>query len=176
MKKPEILKFSITTVVNFALAIVSFDPARDIGEKWKFEDGINGPAESDGITAFKEVVAQAALLPKEEGYKLLFATGFTDGQTVITGDDRIKALAGKNLADPDLGWSLFNEEGQKTLRHLNDRYGVVWMEFLRRTLLRPDGSRRGFYLCRVGVGSWRWYYFWLVNDRNASGPALVLGQ
>ena len=175
MKIPTILHFSITTIVNFALTIVALDPARDIGEGWKFEDGINGPADNDGLTAFKEVVAAAALLPKEEGYKLLFAT-VTDGQTVITGDDRIKALAGKKLGDPDLGWSLFLEEGQKTLRHLNDRYGVVWMEFLRRTLLSPLGSRSGFCLDRKDDGSWRWHYHWLGYDRDAGAPALVLGQ
>ena len=170
------IEFSITIVINFLLKIIGLNPATDIGEGWSFEKEINGAEGNDGITAFKEAIQKAALLPKEEGRKLLFATGLAEGATSITGEDKIKALSKRALADPDLGWSLYKEEGQKTLRYLHDTYGVTWMEFLRRVLRSPGGSRVSLYLYRGDVGSWVWSYYWLDDDRNASIPALALGE
>ncbi len=171
-----ILNFRITTSTDFALSIVSLDPAQDIGAKWKFDKQVYGATGNDGITAFKDVIVRAAGMPKDDGRKLLFATGLAEGDNVITGEARLTALAGRNLADPDLGWSLFKEEGQKTLRYLHDTYGVVWMEALRRILLNPDGNRRSFSLCRRDDGSWDWDYRWLDSGRNAQREALVLGE
>jgi hypothetical protein len=164
--------------LTFSLPILTLNPTTDIGSDWKFvPDELHGPAESDGITAFQELIVQASALPKEQGKALLFATGLADDQEVITGEDRLKVLAGRNHADPNLLWSLYKEDGQKTLRYLHDTYGVVWMEGLRRLLLNSHGSRSGFYLCRDGydVGSWDWHYYWLDDDRDADDAALVLG-
>ena len=170
------LQFSITTMVSFTLNLVTLQPATDIGADWKWADEINGPKDNDGITAFQRVIVEASTLPKEEGYKLLFADGLAKGQASITGDDKIKALASRNLGDPDLLWSLYKEEGQKTLRYLHDTYGVVWMESLRRILCSPGGRRASLYLCRGVDGSWDWRCSWLGRSRVASLPALVLGK
>ncbi len=171
-----ILEFSITTVVKFAISILSFTPATDIGKDWKFSEEIFGRKGKDGLTAFKEVIIEAAKLPKEEGYNLLFKTGLPEGETVIIGEKKLEAFADENLADPDLLWSLYKEEGQKILRYLHDTYGITWMEALRRILLRSDGLRCSLYLCRLDVGSWLWDCTWLDDVRSARRVALVLGK
>lgn len=143
------------------LDIIPFNPAAVFGEGWKFEDEkgiINGLG--DGITSFGEILAKAVvLLPsqKDEALKLLFPTGLGEDQNAITGEDRLKALADRFLADPDLGWSLYKEEGQKTLKFLHDTFGVTWMEFLRRTFRDPNRRRYALLLYRRGDGSWHWH-------------------
>jgi hypothetical protein len=165
---------------NLDLDIIPFDPIAVFGEGWKFEDEngiINGLG--NGVTGFVDTITKAvALLPdkKEEALKLLFPTGISKNQTIITGEDRLSALADRFLADPDLGWSLYKEEGQKTLRFLHDTFGVVWMEFLRRTLRGPGRDRYALYLCRNDDGSWYWNVRWLDNNRNVSPSALGLAS
>ncbi len=170
-----LLEFTVTVVISFALKIINLKPQTDIAEDWKLAGVVHGSANNDGITAFKDVIVKAASLPKKKGYKLLFADGLAKGETVITGEDRIKVLACRALADPDLGWSLFKEKGQKTLRYLYDTYGVKWMEFLRRELCDLDGRRNSLSLFRRDDGSWGRSNRWLSDYRNARHPALVLG-
>lgn len=156
--------------------LINLNPATDLSEVWSFDNKVNGPETNDGITAFKEVLIKAAALPKDEGYKLLFATGIVKGATYITGEDRIKALAKSNLADPDLLWSLYKEEGQETLHYLHDTYGVKWMEALRRVLRDTDGRRCSLLLGRLGNGSWSHIADDLRAERSATLPALIIGN
>lgn len=162
------------------LDIISSDPAAVFGEGWKFEDEervINGLG--DGVMSFGETLAKAIALltdKKDEALKLLFPTGLSENQTIITGEDRLKALTERFLADPDLGWSMYKEEGQKTLKFLHDTFGVTWMEFPRRTLRDQDGLRYSLCLCRRADGSWRCDYRWLGFERSASRPALGLAN
>jgi hypothetical protein len=173
----KIIKFEINIVSNFLFDLINFDPAANIGEDYSFKRGAHGQKGNDGITAFEEAVVKAAALPKEEGYRLLFATGIAKGATRITGEDRLRTLAKSNLADPDLLWGLYKEEGQKTLRYLNGTYKVKWMEALRRVLrIVPRGDHYSLYLYCRDNGSWGWDYRWLGYDRDASNPTLVLGK
>lgn len=160
------------------LDIIPFDPAAVSGEGWKFEDKegiINGLG--DGVTSFGKTLNKAvAFLPsqKYEALKLLFPTGLSEDQTVITGEDRLRALADRFLADPDLGWSLCREEGQKTLKFLHDIFGVTWIGFLRRTLCNPSRLRFALYLYCGGDKNWSWSYRGLNVGCSAINPALSL--
>lgn len=160
------------------LNIIPFDPVGSFGNGWRFEDeGITINGLGDGITGFVETLAKAvSMLPdkKEEALKLLFLTELSEGQPYITGEDRLKASTNRFLADPDLGWSLYQEKGQKTLRFLHDTFGVTWIEFLRRTLCYPDGSCCALFLCHKLDDSWGRNYSWLDAPRCDMCPALGL--
>ncbi len=73
-----------------------------------------------------------------------------EGETVITGENRWKAL-----------------------RWLYDNRKVAWMEFPE-VLRFSYGFRCFLYLCRNVGGSWSWFYGLLDSVRYASRPAAVL--
>lgn len=167
------IRVRIRTIITLEFQLISFNPEKDIARLWAFGDKTNGPLENDGITAFKRVIAKAATLPREEGYKLLFATGLV-GTTWISLEDRIRILSARAMADPNLLWSLYKEKGQKTLRYLYNTYGVTWMESLRRCVCFQGGNEHTLHLFRKKGGRWDWDYFW-GEARTAVHPALVLG-
>ena len=107
---------------------------------------------------------------------LSFFTGLKEGELYITGEEKLKRAEGQELFGMEECFRLYEEEGQKTLRAIYDKYKVEWIEFLGTILLSPDGNRRGFYLYRRDDGSWHWNAHWLVSDRDASLPALVLAS
>ena len=161
------------------LDIILFDPAAVFGKGWKFEDE-NGVTNGlgDGITGFVETLTKAvALLPskKKEAFDILFLTARNEDQTIITGNDRLKGFVDKFLADPDLGQSLYKEEGQKTLNFLRDTFGVMNIEFLRRTLLDPSCNRSFPFLGSVD-GWWHWAFHWVDDVRHVIYPTLVFAS
>lgn len=100
-----------------------------------------------------------------------------EGETVITGENRVKAIktSGDIGLDAQIGWDLYKENGQKSLRWLYNNRGVFWMEFSE--VLRSSlGYRYFLYLYRNGDGSWNWDYNCLDSDRNVSNPAAVLSN
>ncbi|MEI6553853.1 MAG: hypothetical protein WCO09_04745 [bacterium] len=149
-------QFSIVTKKDFTLPIIPFDPKVELGEGWEFESETNGIG--DGVTGLGETIVKAHELyqsgKKEEAMNLLFLTGLKEDQTAVTGEDRIKALKDRILADPVLFWSLVKQEGQTILRWLYDTFKVAWMEALRRPLRDPNRNRFALYLCRDVGGSW----------------------
>ena len=143
------------------------------GEGWKIEEGINGVG--DGVTGFVETLSKAVALltdnKKEDAFKLLFLTGLGENQAYIKGENRLSVLADRSLADPDLGWSLYNETRKKTLRFLHDTFGVTKIEFPRRTF-RWDHNRYSLCLTRNCDGSWSDSYHALNLLRDAEMPVL----
>ncbi len=172
MKIEKRVKFEMIISKIFDFPIIEFDPEAVFGSGWKFAPEINGPAENDGVTGFQEAVLKASILPKDQGYRLLFATGLTAGNKVITGENRIKVIPNVNFADPDLPWSLYKEGDQRTLRYFHDTYGVNWMESLRRILLSPRGGQCALCIRRDIDGSWDHDYYWLSDDRDTDNPVL----
>jgi hypothetical protein len=160
---------------RFTLIIRGLNPAIDMGSGWRYLNEQYGLAESDGITSFAEAVQQAATLPKEEGKTQLFVSGITKGKSTVTGGDRLKALAGRKLADPDILWSLFKEKDQKILHYLHDTYNVRRIEGLRRLLLSPLSRQCAFNLYLCNDGTWTWGDSWLDSERTSDDTALVLG-
>jgi len=100
-----------------------------------------------------------------------------EGETVITGEDRLKAIkaSGDIGLDAQVGWDLYKEPGQKSLRWLYDNRGVTWMEFPE-VLRFSFGLRCFLYLSRDGGGSWLWDFYYLAYDRLVSNPAAVLSN
>ncbi len=171
------IKFEVRRVVRFNIKIVRFYPERDFDPSLglKFEPKINGLAGNDGVANFERALRMIAGLQREEEKKLLFASGL-DGDTVYqTAEDRIKALANRELADPDLGWSLYKEKGQKTFRYLHDTYGVTWIEFLRRVMRGVDDRRYSLCFVHQNDGMWKADISWLGSNRSINHPALAFG-
>lgn len=159
--------------LQFGLKIVRFDPALVFDWGWKLESVVYGPRGNDGISAFQSTIEKASLVSKDEARNMLFASGLSDGNTVVKGEDKIKALSNVNHADPDLIYSLYIEEGQQTLRYLYETYGITWMESLRRIIF-ASFRRCSLYLFRKDDGSWSCGYHWLNYNRDLGKPALVL--
>lgn len=59
--------------------------------------------------------------------------------------------------DAQLGLTLFEEEGQKTLRSLYDKFRVTWIQFTGLTVTDPFGRRYYPYLYRIPGGEWAWH-------------------
>jgi hypothetical protein len=163
-------------LVNFSLPVLRFNPGVCIMlTGFSFCDEINGLEENDGVSMFGEIITKASSLPTEDGCKLLFATGFDQDENAITGNRRVKNLSTRSFADPDLVWSLHQEDGQKTLHHLNRIYGVTHIEALRRVVLNRHGNQFSVSVKKSDAGHWKMDYIPLGDVRGENVLALTLG-
>ncbi|MEI6042716.1 MAG: hypothetical protein WCQ00_04095 [bacterium] len=184
MKRLGNLHFNIATISteNFFIPLVEFDLSHKSCEGCFFAccETKHLLTDDDGVTPFADMMIRAASIKVKRKHNLLFATGLTEEQVSsnpriqITGEERLALLTAERraFADPNLGWSLFLEEGQKTLRYLHDKYGLNWMDFLRRIII-DDGRRCAFSLFREGDGSWTWGICPLDCKRGTDSPALA---
>ena len=107
--------------------------------------------------------------------KVRFESGLKDGESVIDGEEklkRLKKMPGIRL-DAKCGQTLYEEQGQATLRFLHEHFNVTWFELSGTILRGPGGNRCFLYLDRRGGGSWRWGYRWLDRARNHVSPLLA---
>ncbi|MES2408946.1 MAG: hypothetical protein V4509_01425 [Patescibacteria group bacterium] len=163
------LKSTVTIVINFCLNILRFDLAA-FGKKVSFDESmVHGAPNNDGISTFLDIVKKASLLSKQNGKKLLFVHAYGKEK------ERLKAMSDRNLADPDLGWSLVKEKGQKTLAYLYNTYGVKYIQVLRRVVCLEgvDHTRYYMLLCRNPDG--RWVCVMDSLDQELAHDALILG-
>ena len=153
-----------------------FNPGLFIGSGvkiWK------GAADENGLKGEEQQDARSLALAKIDFAKAArFETCLIGKETVITGENRLLRLCEreKEFIRPDakIGQTLYEEPGQKTLRWLDEKYGVTWFELPGTELRSSRGHRYFLCLCRRVVGSWDWDDHWLGGDRGAGGPALVL--
>jgi hypothetical protein len=139
-----------------------FNPAEFIGKGWTIE------AED----------AKSLKLAEIDFAKVLFTACLKDGETVITGEEKlVRHIAAKHIRlDAKIGQCLFEEKDQVTLEWLHKTFGITWFE-LPGTILRRAGDRRYFlYLYRGGASRWDWSYDWLGDARPATVPSAVLAS
>jgi hypothetical protein len=185
LNKPKILSFHIVNpkAVVFSLPIIVFDPINEM-RGLSFDKTSYGAC-NDGFTGFVRILERASAVlcygdNKEETISqaigLAFPTGLFKDRKCITVKERMEVLVGRMFADPVLGWSLFVEEGQKTLRWIHDVFGILQLEFLRRIFYEGSGvdhrDRFAFCLYRNYEGSWRWHCDNIENRRNNTSHAL----
>jgi hypothetical protein len=143
------------------LPIIQFDPS-SLGDGWGIQASGWDPPYNDGISGFPEALAKAALMSKADALDFLFPTRKSFLLAMAEGI-RLRMSAFERLsASPHLGWSLLKEDDQKTLRFLNDVFGVTWIDFSHQHLyLRTEGGRGDdfyiFFCFRYGdQGMWSW--------------------
>ncbi len=139
-----------------------FDPEKFIGSGWTM-------GEQD---------ERALFLTEIDFSNVRFESGLRDGESTITGVEKLARLTQGGLIRPDAktGQALHEEKGQATLRFLYDTYRISWMEFAGSVLRRPGGYSGFLYLCRDDDGSWAWDYYWLDYGRGARSVSPLLAS
>lgn len=170
------MKF-VLEVVNMMVTINRAEPfdSAFIGPGWTIW---RGPASGNGLEGEEQQDARSLALTDVDFTKARFETCLTDGETAITGENRLCRLLETDLirGDAKFGQVLYQEPGQKTLRWLFETYGVTWFELPGTILRNPYGHRYFLFLSRGDDGQWYWYYRWLDDDRNARRPGLVFAS
>ena len=113
---------------------------------------------------------RALLLTEIDFSKVRFESGLKEGESTITGVEKLERLTQGGLIRPDAntGQALYEEKGQATLRFLYDTFGISWMELAGSVLRDSNGLLYSLCLYRIDDGSWDWDYYWLDSDRGAS--------
>ena len=152
-----------------------FNPAMFIGNGWTIW---RGPKEGNGLKG-DEAQDTASLALAEIGFaSVLFTACLKDGETVITGKEKLaRHIQAKHIRlDAKVGQCLLEEKGQATLEWLYQTFGVTWFELPGTVLRFSDGDRCFLCLYRDVYGKWRWDCYWLGSDRLAEDPSAVLAS
>ena len=152
-----------------------FDPAKFIGTGWTIW---KGPANGDGLTGVEDQDKRSLALTEFDLTKVRFVDTLKSGESVVNGEEKQKRLAKAGHIRLDAGVFLTLWGNQALIPALwkepiggNTRY--IYFDG---TILR--GSNGGRYvLCLCWDGRrWGWYYGYLGNDWDSSGPSAVLGE
>lgn len=143
------------------LQAVPFNPAEFCGTGWEY-------AETQDQRSLTLSTIDAALIK--------FETFLNEGESIITGEERLKRAKELSLIRLDARFfmALWKEEGHKTLEWFHATQGVTRIEFLGSPLCNPDGYRYSLVLYRHDDGTVAWNAHWVDNDRPASRHAAVL--
>jgi hypothetical protein len=152
-----------------------FGPTKFIGGGWTIW---RGPKDGNGLTGEEEQDARSLARTEIDFAKMLFTSCLKDGETSITGEEKLaRHLAMKHVRpDAKVGQDLLEEKNQTTLEWLYKTFGITWFELPGTVLRSGYGDRYFLYLCRGGNGRWRWSCGWLGGDRNAEAPSAVLAS
>jgi len=152
--------------------IKTFDPATFIDKGWKVLE-----AETD---------RRASALEQVDFTKANLETCFKQGETHITGEEKLKRLkeGGNIRLGSETFLALWTEEGQKTLEWLHGEKGVACFDFFGTILEGPYNDRFVLRLYRYGYSydegrvfggwKWDWTYYWLGNDWDDGDYTLCL--
>lgn len=151
----------------------SISPVCRLGPEWSVW---LGPADGNGLEGEPDVDPRAGAVTTFDVSKVRFLSGLVEGESSITGEERLKRLRiGTDIQiDAQTFWALYTEKGQVTLRWLHDFYGVNWIEELGTILRCPDGRRYSLVLDSFYDGSWDWGFRQLCNNCDADNPAIGL--
>jgi hypothetical protein len=132
---------------------IPFDPEKFIGKGWSIE--------SEDKESLK--------LKKINLDDIVFHTGLKDGESYITGEEKLKRMTGIQF-DAKILQTLY--ENPKYLEYIYEKTGKAWFEFMGTILRRPLGHRYALCACREDDGSWSWFYNWLDDVRPSDDPAV----
>ncbi|KKW42439.1 MAG: hypothetical protein UY91_C0003G0022 [Parcubacteria group bacterium GW2011_GWB1_55_9] len=151
--------------LNNGLSFIMKGPGALIVDRAKpFDEGKylpiwRGPKDGNGLKGKEEQDARSLALTEFDFAKVLFTACLKDGESVITGEEK-----------------LMRHIATKHIRLDAKTFDITWFE-LPGTVLRNDrGSRYFLFLYRSGDGRWYWSYYWLDNFRVAENPSAVLAS
>ncbi|MBI3273550.1 MAG: hypothetical protein HYZ69_00225 [Candidatus Colwellbacteria bacterium] len=153
-----------------------FNPATFIGVGWSIW---RGPVDGNGLEGEEERDHRAATLTEVDLNKVQLVTCLKRGESVTTGEERIKRLKtdGRVRLDENAFQAFWENRAQLPARFKERVNGNIQFIFFDGVVLRsPDGCRCALCLCFGFVGSWRWNYYWLDNARDACYPSAVLAS
>lgn len=126
----------------------------------------------------EEQDADSAALTEVDFGQAEFISGLKDGESVITGEEKLKRLkaSGRIRYGVTVFMGLWNDyqsrKENSVLERLYRERRVTWMDFPGDVLLVPGGHRRVLYFYRGGR-EWSWNSYWLGSDWGASRPSAV---
>lgn len=156
---PAVQGNAVIQMVARVLATVNlFDPVAFIGTGWKILK--------------KESDKRAKALTQVDFTKVSFETCLKEGETRITGEEKLKRFkdSGKIRLGAETFLALWQEKDHATLESLHKEKGLTYLDFFGDVLESPSGLRCVLCLYRR-VGRWSWCYSWLDNlwyDRHFS--------
>ena len=139
-----------------------FNPAEFIGKDWTIEE------QDERSLALTEVDLTA----------ISFETMLKDGETHITGEEKLKRLksAGHIRLDAKVFQTFWENQHlipERFKEKTNDNTTYIFFDG---TVLRgPSGRRFVLYLCWLDDG-WYWHFYWLAFDWGARSPSAVLAS
>ncbi len=150
-----------------------FNAATSIGSGWSTW---LGPKTGNGLSGEPQRDKRSLALTEIDLDKIRFKTYLSEDETGITGEEKLKILkaTGDIGLDAQVGWDLFKESGQKSLRWLYRQKKVTWMEFPGEVLRSPVGNRCFLCLYCYDNRSWRWDHHWLDDNHGVGNLAAVL--
>ncbi len=153
---------SVLKTISIVLPTVkTFNPATFTGRSLKVLDGENDK--------------RAEALIEVDFAKVIFDTCLKDGETRITGEEKLKRLkeSGNIRLGAETFLALWNEDGRKTLEWLHKEKGITYLDFFGSILESSNGGR--CVLClHCYDGRWGWNYSWLGNDWDGAATSLSL--
>ena len=153
-----------------------FNPAEFIGVGWSIW---RGPADGNGLKGEEERDLRSAMLTELDLDQVQLVTCLKRGESVITGEERIKRLKadGRICLDENAFKAFWENREQLPARfkeRVNDNIQFIFFDGV--VLRRPDGNRYTLFLYFYGLGSWDWGCRWLGCDRGASSPSAVFAS
>ncbi|OGM98600.1 MAG: hypothetical protein A3C71_02820 [Candidatus Yanofskybacteria bacterium RIFCSPHIGHO2_02_FULL_43_15c] len=153
-----------------------FNPATFIGAGWSVW---RGPASGDGLEGEEERDLRSAALAELGLDKVQLVTCLKRGESVMTGEVRVKRLKsdGRIRLDENAFKAFWENREQLPARFKERVNGDIQFIFFDGVVLRsPDGDRCVLCLCFDGGGSWGWGCDWLGRGRSAGDPSAVLAS
>ena len=153
-----------------------FNPAEFIGKGWSVW---RGPADSNGLEGEEERDSRSATLTELNLDKVQLVTRFKRGESVTTGEERIKCLRtdGRVRLDENAFQTFWENREQLPARFKERVNGNIQFIFFDGVVLRsPRGVRYTLCLYFNSGGSWFWGCGWLDSDRYAGSPSAMLAS
>ncbi|MBI3255623.1 MAG: hypothetical protein HYZ63_01505 [Candidatus Andersenbacteria bacterium] len=143
-----------------------FNPADVFGKGWTMW---KGPADGTGLDGEEEWDERSRALTQFDPAKIVLEHCLKEGENSIKGEEKLKRLREEFTAlirlDPQLGYALVQEPGQRTLEWLRINRGLTWMDLPGGVLRNPYGNR--YFLCVYFDGErWSCHFHWLESDWN----------
>ena len=155
-----------------------FDPPTFVGEGFSIW---RGPADGLGLTGQEAQDARALLLTEVDFTKVTFETALRNGESQITGEEKLSRLIASGVIRLDAGVSLAlwndyekNKAGSM-LEWLRKEKGITYLDFFGTILHAHFINRYVPYLGHVG-GGWRRGVYWLGHDSIDGQHSCVLAS
>lgn len=155
----------------------SFNPTEFIGADWRVW---RGPVNGNGLEGDEERDPRAAILAELDVNKVQLVTYLKKGESVTTGEERIKRLKidGRIRLDENAFQAFWNNKELIPARFKERVNGSIQFIFFDGVVLHSLGDGNRYTLCFYfsGNGSWRWGYRQLGLGRSISHPSAVLAS
>lgn len=162
------------------VATAPFDPQKFINNEWKFW---RGPKDGNGLEGEEERDKVSMTLSEVDFEKADFLTCLEQGESSVRGEEKLARLHKLNRtlygANVFAGlWADYQQnKAQSVLEKLYQQKGITYIDFSGDILRNPDGRRCVLCFCRHDDGSWRWHYFyWLDDDWHGQRFAVASQQ